>query len=41
MHIRYLFAGIDAQRGSELDPDKPPRMEMVLYGVGTSSRITS
>ncbi|WP_170923192.1 terminase gpA endonuclease subunit [Fulvimarina manganoxydans] len=36
--VLYLHAGIDSQQGTTLRDDRPPRMEIVIVGVGLNSR---
>ena len=36
-HVEYVFTGVDAQAGSILLPDRPPRVELVTYGVGANA----
>jgi phage terminase large subunit GpA-like protein len=36
--VLYLTTGIDVQRGSETNPDNPPRLEMEVLGIGFGYR---
>lgn len=40
-NILFLTAAIDVQRGSDTDPDKPPRLEMEICGHGIGYRTWS
>ena len=39
--VIYLTAGVDVQRGSEKDPNNPPRLEMEILGIGSGYRTFS
>lgn len=41
MGVIYLVAGIDVQRGSQTDPENPPRLEMEVLGIGAGYRTWS
>jgi phage terminase large subunit GpA-like protein len=39
--VLYTAIGIDVQRGSQKDPDNPPRLEMQVLGIGAKHRTWS
>lgn len=39
--VLYLTAGIDVQRGSQSDPNNPPRLEMEVVGIGAGYKTWS
>lgn len=39
--VLYLTAGLDVQRGSQSNPDNPPRVEMEILGIGYGYRTWS
>lgn len=39
--VLYLTAGLDVQRGSQSNPDNPPRIEMEILGIGYGYRTWS
>jgi phage terminase large subunit GpA-like protein len=39
--VLYLTCGIDVQRGSEKNPENPPRLEMEVLGIGLGYRTWS
>lgn len=39
--VLYLTAFVDVQRGSENNPDNPPRLEMEILGIGAGYRTWS
>lgn len=39
--VLYLTIGIDVQRGSETNPDNPPRLEAQILGIGAGYRYWS
>jgi phage terminase large subunit GpA-like protein len=39
--VLYLTAGVDVQRGSDNDPNNPPRLELEVLGTGAGYRTAS